>query len=201
MTPFERVRARYHAKSVLGVSENATQEEIHRAYKKRAFSSHPDRNQGSRQDLQSINAAYELLKQEAPQEPQVIPRSNVTPTRVNSRTMVKTRVTVIDEVTLARGRAILVDTPTDDACDHVATRIRQEGRKLTFLVPSRLKTGRNRVAVPADVLASKTNLATKVITFRTSNSGRGQIRVPDERVRMDFTGANEVIIQFGVDHH
>lgn len=200
MTPFERVRARYRAKSVLGVGENATQDEIRRAYKDQAFAHHPDKEDGSNEDLQSINAAYELLKKDAPEE-DTLQRAGVRPSRVPSRPMVKPRVTVIDEVTLARGRAILTDTPTDNSTDHVATTIRMEGRKLTYLVPTRLTKGRNRVAVPADILATKANLATKVITFRTSNDGRGQIRVPEERVRMDFTGANEVVIQFGVDHH
>ena len=200
MTPFERVRARYRAKSVLGVRENASQDEIRRAYKDQAFAHHPDQENGSNADLQSINAAYELLKNDAPAE-DVVQRSGVRPSRVPSRPMVKPRVTVIDEVTLARGRAILTDTPTEGSTDHIATTIRMEGRKLTYLVPSRLTKGRNRVAVPADILATKTNLATKVITFRTSNDGRGQIRVPDERVRLDFTGASEVVIQFGVDHH
>ena len=200
MSPFDRVRAKYKAKSVLGVDENASQAEIRRAYKKQVFSHHPDHEDGSDEELRAINEAYELLLRDAPKS-EPVQRSSIKPSRVSMRTMQAPRVTVIDEVTLARGRAILADTPTDDAADHIATVIRQEGRKLTFLVPSRLTEGRNRVAVPADVLASKTSLATKVITFRTSNAGRGQIRVPDERVKMDFSGAHEVVIQFGSDHN
>ena len=200
MSPFDRVRAKYKAKSVLGVDENASQAEIRRAYKKQVFSHHPDHEDGSDEELRAINEAYELLLRDAPKS-EPVQHSSIKPSRVSMRTMQAPRVTVIDEVTLARGRAILADTPTDDAADHIATVIRQEGRKLTFLVPSRLTEGRNRVAVPADVLASKTSLATKVITFRTSNAGRGQIRVPDERVKMDFSGAHEVVIQFGSDHN
>lgn len=199
MTPFERVRARYRAKSVLGVDENASQEEIRQAYKEQAFAHHPDRKNGSAKDLQSINAAYETLTRDTP-APAEKKAQRVSPSRVSSRQMIQPRVSVIDEVTLARGKALLAEVPNDDARDHVATVIRQEGRKLTFLIPTRLSKGRNRVAVPADVVASRTNLATKVITFRTGNSGRGQIRVPDERVRMDFSGAHEVILQFGADY-
>ena len=200
MTPIDRVRARYKAKSLLGVSEGATQEEIHRAYKRQAFSHHPDREDGSDADLQSINAAYELLKSEAPAEKKAR-YGGVRPARVPSRPTIQTTLSMIDEVTQARSRAVLEETKDGESKDHVATTVRKEGRKLTFLMSTRLAKGRNRVAVPSDLLASRRSQNTKVITFRTTNDGRGQIRVPDECRKMDFPGAHEIVLQFGVDHH
>ena len=200
MTPIERVRARYNAKSLLGVSEGATQEEIHRAYKRQAFSHHPYRENGSNDDLRSINEAYELLKKDAPSEPKAATRS-VRPSRVPSRPVVSANLSMIDEVTQARGRALLGETHEGESQDHVATTVRKEGRRLTFLMPSRLVKGRNRVVVPSELLASRRSQSMKVITFRTNNDGRGQVRVPDECVKQDFPGAHEVVLQFGVAHH
>ena len=48
---------------VLGVSPTANQREIRRAYRRKAFESHPDRNKspGAEDRLKEINAAYEVL--------------------------------------------------------------------------------------------------------------------------------------------
>ncbi|MDR4492926.1 MAG: DnaJ domain-containing protein [Nitrospirales bacterium] len=50
--------------AVLGVSPQALQEDIKKAYRKLALEHHPDRNQGNRnaeQKIREINAAYEIL--------------------------------------------------------------------------------------------------------------------------------------------
>jgi len=50
--------------AVLGVSPQASQEEIKKAYRKLALAHHPDRNQGNRQadhKIREVNAAYEIL--------------------------------------------------------------------------------------------------------------------------------------------
>jgi DnaJ-class molecular chaperone len=47
--------------SVLGVTRNATQDEIKRAYKKLAMKTHPDRNSGDDTQFKKIQEAYETL--------------------------------------------------------------------------------------------------------------------------------------------
>jgi len=50
--------------AVLGVSPQASQEDIKKAYRKLALEHHPDRNQGDRQadhKIREVNAAYEIL--------------------------------------------------------------------------------------------------------------------------------------------
>ena len=47
---------------ILGVNQNATREEIDKAYKDKAWKAHPDRG-GSDQDMIMVNAAYEAIRQ------------------------------------------------------------------------------------------------------------------------------------------
>jgi len=46
---------------ILGISLNATEEEVKKAYKKAAFKAHPDRG-GSDQEMAKVNAAYEVIR-------------------------------------------------------------------------------------------------------------------------------------------
>ena len=56
---------------ILGVSINATQEEIKKAYRKLAVTNHPDNNQGDKnaeKKFQEISGAYEALSDEKKRE-------------------------------------------------------------------------------------------------------------------------------------
>ncbi|AFZ74707.1 J domain-containing protein [Natronobacterium gregoryi] len=50
------------AREVLGVSANASLEELHRAYRKQVKRAHPDRKSGSRSAFQLVTEAYERLR-------------------------------------------------------------------------------------------------------------------------------------------
>jgi len=51
--------------SILGVSQNATQEEVKNAYQRKAFEVHPDRNPGkekwANEEMAKVNAAYQVI--------------------------------------------------------------------------------------------------------------------------------------------
>ena len=47
--------------SVLGVSKNATQDEIKKAYRRLAHEHHPDKNNGNSEKFKQINEAYQVL--------------------------------------------------------------------------------------------------------------------------------------------
>lgn len=65
---------------ILGINENATPEEIKKAYRKKAFETHPDRNSGKDEEFKKVNEAYEFLTnknqtQELPFDPSDIFRN------------------------------------------------------------------------------------------------------------------------------
>ena len=194
MTPFERIRARSEAQTILGLKGQPTAEEVRRAYKAKAFRAHPDRRGGSSADMLALNAAYALLTGDSEF---VEPTGPATPMRPG-RPGAKPRIMAIDDVTQARAQQTLAASYNPDSADHIAISIRRVGRKLTYLVPTRLREGRNRVALPAEVLSLPPRKTQKIVSFRTSNAGRGQIRLPEHRVTEDFPGASEVTILFGV---
>lgn len=57
---------------VLGLSPDATEEEVKKAYRKKAFEYHPDRNQGDKaaeEKFKEISAAYSAITNPQPQNP------------------------------------------------------------------------------------------------------------------------------------
>lgn len=57
---------------ILGLSPEATEDEVKKAYRKKAFEFHPDRNQGDKaaeEKFKEITAAYEAIKNPRPQNP------------------------------------------------------------------------------------------------------------------------------------
>jgi hypothetical protein len=61
MTPIERVQRRAAAASLLNVSIYSTPEELAREWKRRAFMTHPDRNQGNDREFRAMQTAFEIL--------------------------------------------------------------------------------------------------------------------------------------------
>ena len=83
MTPIERVQRRATAASLLNVSLYPTEEELRREWKRRAFLTHPDRNEGNDREFRAMQTAYEILLgtadedvvlDTAPETPSVRPR-------------------------------------------------------------------------------------------------------------------------------
>jgi len=64
MNFFEKAQARAHAQEILGLAGHPDLDDIRAAYKKLAFEKHPDRGDGTDDELIRINAAYSLLKED-----------------------------------------------------------------------------------------------------------------------------------------
>lgn len=57
---------------ILGLSPEATEDEVKKAYRKKAFEFHPDRNQGDKEaeeKFKEVTAAYDAIKNPRPQNP------------------------------------------------------------------------------------------------------------------------------------
>ncbi|MXQ06546.1 DnaJ domain-containing protein [Alphaproteobacteria bacterium GH1-50] len=198
MSPIERVRQRSKARSILGLDGAPSLEEIRKAYRRKAFDIHPDRGHGSSDDLAELNAAYALLTGDMPEAANAAPEERKVSARRPTRPELGIRVLAVDEMTMKRAERLLAETREDASAEHVAVNIRQTGRRLTYLFSSRLSQGRNRIALPAEILASPVRNTPRIITFRSANAGRGQVRLPRDLVTANFPGATEVVLQFGV---
>ena len=50
---------------ILGIETDATQEQIKKAFKKRAFETHPDKNKGKDEEFKLVNESYQILSNAA----------------------------------------------------------------------------------------------------------------------------------------
>ena len=225
MSPFERVRARAAALEVLGVSHYADQEEIRAAWRKLAFESHPDRNEGNHIDFERVRAAYDFLQEgpkpqtaPEPKKPDAPPPSRMSvprPTltkRVDDlddhvrgacRDLLKSDARVTSGMTAANDDPSVSAPGSDDnavksksAKDHVPDAVSRLGRRLTFQVSRPLSKGINRVALPTTVLANDRVPNPRILSFFSHDDGAGVVHVPDSVAREMFPGARSVRIRF-----
>ena len=206
MTPIERAQAVAHAQEILGVATHATETELRRAWKKLVFEMHPDRGQGTSQELANINAAFNLLCNRSRQpslksaSDNVAPtrktdRTGVKPTRVRSRPCANSKVSLLTELVVARCRRALEDGRASQA-DHVPSAIRRSGREIEYIVESPLAKGVNRIALPICDYRGTRKQTTRRITFTASTDGAGTFAIPEQLRRDLFPGAREVTIRF-----
>ncbi len=183
----------------LGLQPMADQHEIRAAWKRLAFETHPDRDGGSEADFARVRAAYDMLRREASR-----PVSRTRP-----RPSVETRVTEIP--TRLRGQcrdALAGDEPpavlwttwlaalSNRETVHVPTVIRRRGRQVSYLVPTALGKGVNRVALPTGELEDPRHISVRVIQFTHDRNGGGRVDIPDKVVADLFPGARAVTLEF-----
>jgi hypothetical protein len=183
----------------LGLQPMADQREIRAAWKRLAFETHPDRDGGSEADFAKVRAAYDMLRREVSR-----PVSRARP-----RPSVETRLTEIPAPLRGQCRDALSggEAPTvlwttwlaalsNRETVHVPAVIRRRGRQLSYLVPTPLGKGVNRVALPTGELEDPRNISVRVLQFTHDRAGGGRIDIPETVVTELFPGARSVTLEF-----
>lgn len=194
MSLIDRVQRRTDAFSVLGVSSSASQQEIRQAYRKLAFTKHPDRQSGNSGEFAKINEAYKYVCENAdelgiPKKP-----APFDPRRV-SRPAARPSDHAFDMATIAACNAAL-SAERPGGAQHVATRVYRVGRNLTYFVPSKVLAGENAVAVPTGMLHDNRQALPKVLSFDSNETHGGMFEMSADDCAKFFPGARRVQIRF-----
>ncbi len=204
MSPIDRINSRNLAFETLGLSLSATRADLKRAYRKLAFSKHPDRNPEAGNEFARITEAYkyicdhadELGIQDVP-EPANDPEPadvSVRPRRV-SRPSLKATEQEFDARAQADCEALLVACE-EESNGHVPSAVYRMGRTLTYFVPTPLLKGRNAVALPTGMLSDARKTLPKLIAFEFRDAPGGCFEVPADTCERHFPGAREIRIRF-----
>ena len=204
MSPFQKVRAVSEAQTILGVEMDATDREIHAAWKKLAFKLHPDRGAPDSSALAQVNAAYTLLKNRAKSlatrhDETKTANAPTAPRPVRPRTVrpsMPVRIAQIDHATRAACAARVAKEPQGHG--HVAIRLERTGRKLVYIVETALAEGVNRVAMPVVDFGDGRKAGPNAIAFRSSKAGPGTLELPDSVRENMFPGATSVLFRFAL---
>jgi hypothetical protein len=142
------VSGRSDALRALGLRPRASASDVRQAFRRLAFETHPDRKKGHEDEFSKIREAYEMLK-DGDTETSAAP----------ARPSLEPRVSEVSEAMRAACRALLdegapaLEAPERgdgalESRDHVPHAVRRQGRQVSYLVPTPLAKGANRVAVP-----------------------------------------------------
>ena len=191
------VNGRSDALRTLGLRPRASAEDVRQAFRRLAFATHPDRQKGHEDEFAKIREAYEMLKE-----------GDTAASAAPSRPSIETRVSEVSEAMRDACRALLAegapaieapdrgDAPAE-ARDHVPHAVRRQGRQVSYLVPTPLAKGSNRVAVPVGDLLDPRRVTSKLVRVNSARNGPGRVEVPDEVREELFPGARSVSIEFG----
>ena len=202
MSPIQKARAVSEAQITLGVSVDASEREIHNAWKRLAFELHPDRGGNDGGALAKVNAAYSLLKKRGMQcvansntASNPGPQSRTRPIRPRSVIQsMPIKVSKIDPETRTACIELVKNEPAGHG--HVADEIERVGRKVTFIVHSELAEGVNRVAVPIPDFGDGRKPTQTSVAFRSSKAGPGTLDLPASIKDKVFPGTTSVRFRF-----
>lgn len=199
MSPIDRVSLRAQAFTVLGVPPEASRDEIRKAYRKLAFSKHPDQHPEFAKEFALITEAYRTICENAEElgltETPAPANEPVKPSRV-SRPSVKAEESQFDAETIAECQAFLDNHDTDGTC-HVASRLYRMGRSLTYFVAAPLAKGVNHVAVPTGMIADSRRVLPRIITFDAREAAGSMYEMPSDLCGQHFPGARSLRVRFG----
>lgn len=199
MSPIEKAQVKADAISALGLHGAESLGEIRRAWKRKALETHPDQMGGDTEAFLRVKEAYEYLCTEDSilEAPPVVDNPTpVTPRRPGqaAKSSVKERTLSPEEQEACF--TALTEQPESTAASHVAEVIQSQGRSLVYIVASQIAKGRNRVALPADILVTNRRTDPKIVSFDVPCMSAGDIVVPEE-IRLElFPGARSVRIRF-----
>ncbi|MEL6643503.1 MAG: DnaJ domain-containing protein [Pseudomonadota bacterium] len=202
------------AYAVLGVSQEASKDDIRAAWRRRTFEHHPDRNGGDSTEFVRIRAAYDVLQgvvePARPADATVAPRrvrpamsSRITEISPTTRDLCEELLSSDDDAPAGNSGAV-AETSDSEASGrdrhranaHVPSALRQHGRKLTYIVRAPIAEGINTVAVPTGELHDRRKIMPKLVTLDAASAGDGSFEVPEDVRQTHFPGARSVRIQF-----
>ncbi|KIC46904.1 molecular chaperone DnaJ [Ruegeria sp. ANG-S4] len=210
MEPVDKINARAEALRTLGLSQDATANDIRNAWREVAFRAHPDHTGGDYSGFSKAKIAYDFLRKEG------LTAADSTGPAQPRRPKLKKRLIDLaaSEIEICRDmlrpdRALCHmagyadETPPageTDAADHVPDAVGCFGRELTYFVTTPVCEGPNRVALPTSVLSSGRKSDPEILSFQSRNAGPGEVVVPDTIRERKFPGAKSVKIRFEADH-
>lgn len=194
MTPIERVRAKATALETLGLRGAAGPSDLRKAYKKRVVSVHPDTAGGSHEAFVAVRNAYEFLLEDFRKtQDRVVPKAPARRDRPVSRPV----ETVFDLEDVAACSKLQERDEFQCSARHIAVKMLRRGRTLTYFVPTALRSGLNKVAMPAPDLGDAHGTRPVMVTIRSSGAGESQATLPQTLASRLFPGAREVHLCFG----
>lgn len=201
MSPIDRLASKTQAFETLGVSTEATKNEIRAAYRMLAFKKHPDQHPECGSEFARITEAYRFICEhadelgitEAPAEEEVA-NEPVAPRRV-SRPALQATEEEFDATTMLECEAHL-DEYEGTFTGHVPSAIYRKGRNLTYFVKTPLAKGRNAVSLPTGMLEDTRKTLPKLVTFDFRDAHGGYFEMPAETCAEHFPGARKIQIRF-----
>jgi hypothetical protein len=190
------LNGRADALRALGLMPRASAADVRSAFRRLAFETHPDRQKGHEDEFARVREAYEMLRE-----------GDTVTTAAPSRPSLEPRVSEVPAAMQASCRALLDEgAPALEGPggreeqrdrDHVPHAIRRQGRVVSYLVPTPLAEGANRVALPVGDLLDPRRVTSKLVRVSSARPGPGRVDVPDAVREELFPGARSVSIEFG----
>jgi hypothetical protein len=190
------LNGRADALRALGLMPRASAEDVRQAFRKLAFETHPDRTKGHEDEFARIREAYEMLRE-----------GDEKGTAAPSRPSLAPKVSEVSDELMAACRSLLEEgapaivgpggAAGERAGDHVPHAIRRQGRVVSYLVPTPLAEGSNRVALPVGDLQDPRRVTSQLVRVTSRHHGPGRVEVPDDVREELFPGARSVSIEFG----
>ncbi len=204
MEPIDRIKARASALEVLGLAHRAGSDEVRAAWRSIAFRAHPDHRHGDSSKFTQAKKAYDFLRAEglAGKDDE-----SDAPTMPKRPTLQSRVIVLNDDDTRTCQRLLNANPSTPEKTaispsNHVPDVIECSGRNLIYHIPTPVAEGSNRVALPTSILSAANKKDFEVLTFKSKNSGCGELVVPEPIRLRKFPGAKSVIIRFSAqaDH-